>query len=483
MIQRNKLHTLFFVGTISPLILFLTTVYKNPTPLTLELQNVFEKENVVPVIIIGSGPAGLSAAAIIARAGIKVLVITGKELGGQLTEAKIVENLPGKKKMTGAQAMDGFKKQALNFGARLLYDTVERVDFTSWPFKIWTEDNNLLHALAVIIATGGIPRKLALPGVAQYWGKGIGYCSICDAPFNTDQNVAIVGNSDYAIDQATQVAAFAKKVIIITSEDHLNTSASMQEHLRETPNISVLSNTELTNILGDDHKLTAIEIKDNRTNRYKTLPIQGLYFAMGYDPNSALFKDTVDCTPQGYIKVSGINQKTSIPGVFAAGTVEIEDPAYQKAVVASGRGSAAALGVIEFLQELKFTPQAARDMQKNFFEPKQFATGTIEEISSLEDLKQRITKDKYLIIDFFADFCPFCQQISPLLESLAHQYAGRVTFLKVDTDKSRKITADYSIKKIPTLLLFKNGVPFGRSENPRTHKEIENLVKKLISSQ
>lgn len=434
----------------------------------------------IPAVVIGSGPAGLTAAAIIARAGIPVTVITGKEVGGKLTEAKLVENIPGKKKATGAKIMEDFKQQAIQFGAKLMYDTVERVDFSQRPFTLTTAKGKQLKANTVIIATGGSPHKPQVPNIDKYWGNGIGYCSICDAPFNKNQNVAIIGSSDYAIDQALQLATFAKQVTFIVPEEQtkmeLTTSKRMREYLEATPNIRILYNTEITNIKGENNKLTSIEIKNKSTGTIEQLFIKGLYCALGYEPNTALFKDILELNPEGYIKVKDSRQRTSIDGVFAAGNVEVEDKILQKAGVAAGRGEAAGLAVIDYLQAQGFTPL------KLEFSNNQLLSNNdaVKEANTVSDLKSEIARNKYVIVEFFAHYCSHCREIAPHFEAVAQEYSPNIKFLKVDIEKLPDTIDIFNISGIPYIQSFADGKPRTNIKGVHTKQQIKNLAEELI---
>lgn len=266
-----------------PLILVLIYVFNNKKSLEFDLNKAYTKKNLIPVAIIGSGPAGLTAALFTARAKIKTIVFAGHEPGGQLTGVKRIENWPGKKRMEGSVLMKELQEQAAHFGAEMIYETIKRVDFTQWPFKLISNEGKEVHALAVIIATGGLPKKLEIPGVDEYWGKGIGTCAICDAPFNKDQEVIVVGGGDPAGEVALQLAAYAKKVTMVSSEERLQACATVQDYLKEANNIEILTGLTPEKVVGDGTSITSLAVK-NMKGQELHIPTKALYFVIGYKP-------------------------------------------------------------------------------------------------------------------------------------------------------------------------------------------------------
>lgn len=331
----------------------------------LDLNKLSSIKNLRPVIIIGSGPAGLTAAMYLARAKLKPLVITGDELGGQLTEASYVENFPTKPKMSGIELMNDAQTQAEKFGAELLKSKVKKIDFSKRPFEITLENEEVLNALAIIIATGGSQRTLDIPGVKEFWGKGIGVCSICDAPFDKGKDVAIIGGGDAAGDRALQLSAYAKQVTLLVRAPAMRAAAVVQDYLKTAKNISIMVNVDVKKIVGKD-RVEGVEIVDSQTGKSSKLPVQAVYFALGFIPRTELFKGQLDLTKDGYIKLFDDSQSTSIKGVFAAGTVE--DPRYQKSATAAGNGSKAGMDAIDYLQSIGFNPEIAQSLEKNYYQ-------------------------------------------------------------------------------------------------------------------
>lgn len=333
--------------------------------LSYNIKKLSEMNNIVPVAIIGGGPAGLSAAIFTSRAHFNTVIFAGDMLGGQLTQAAYVENWPGLPKMEGNDLINLVEKQAKLFGAQIVSHSVDKVDFGHWPFILTLDDGTQVNALTVIVATGGSQRKLQVPGLDEYWSKGIKVCTICDAPFDQDKDVAIIGAGDSAADKALQVSAFAKKVFILVRDSKMSAAAVVQSYLDSIKNIERRYNIQVTKFVGDGTNLTGIEMEDLQTKEKSTLPVQSVYMALGFDPNSNVFKNWLDITNQGYIKIQPGTQKTSQEGVFAAGN--IEDSVYQKAGCAAGNGVRAGIDAIEFLQNIGLTSQIFQTLEGKLY--------------------------------------------------------------------------------------------------------------------
>jgi thioredoxin reductase (NADPH) len=323
--------------------------------------------NIVPVLVIGSGPAGLSAALYTSRADFNTIVISGDQLGGTLMDVKYIENWPGRKKTTGAQAIEELQDQAESFGTKIIVDAIKTVDFSSWPYKVFTENDLTLNALSVIIATGGTPKKLDIPGVEKYWGNGVGLCSICEAPFNKGKDVAVIGGGDTAAERALQLAAYANKVYMIVKKPTMDANATVQGYLHDNKNIEIKTDTELKEILGDGINVAGMTIFDHKTNSAQQIPISAVYFAIGYSPNSQHFKDYISIDKDGFIKTNGYNQIATKQGIFAAGNVACSDKDYGKAGVALGSGVKAGMDAIKFLESIGLTPEAEKELEKQFY--------------------------------------------------------------------------------------------------------------------
>lgn len=313
-----------------------------------------EKEK-VKVLIIGSGPAGYTAAIYAARAGLKPVLVTGGEPGGQLTTTNDVENYPGYPEgINGPQMMVDFQKQAERFGTDIRYGMVTSVDFSGYPHKAIVDEKYELTAEAVVIATGASAKYLGLPSEEKYYNKGVSACAVCDGFFYKGKSVAVVGGGDTAAEEATYLANLCPKVYLLVRRDEMRASKIMQKRVLNTPNIEVLWNTETDEILGNEDGVTGVRILNNQTNEKQELEIEGFFVAIGHKPNTDIFKGYLDMDETGYLKVKPGSSKTNVEGVFATG--DAADKVYRQAVTAAGTGCMGALDAERFLQEREMEP-------------------------------------------------------------------------------------------------------------------------------
>lgn len=301
-------------------------------------------------LIIGSGPAGYTAAIYTSRAGISPLVIEGYQPGGQLTITTDVENFPGYPEgVTGPQLMDDLRAQAVRFGADIREGYVKEVDFSARPFRAVTDGGLEIMADTIIIATGASAKYLGIADEEKYNGMGVSACATCDGFFYRGKKVAVVGGGDTACEEAIYLSNLASEVYLIVRRDVLRASKVMQRRVLDKANIHVLFNTQTRGLYGDGFVEGAHLVEHQGTDRERTydLPIDGFFLAIGHQPNTAVFRPAIECDHTGYIKVDGQGTATNIPGVFAAG--DVADPTYRQAVTAAGMGCKAALDVERFL--------------------------------------------------------------------------------------------------------------------------------------
>lgn len=300
------------------------------------------------VLIIGSGPAGYTAAIYAARAGLKPVLYTGGQPGGQLTITNDVENFPGYPDgINGPQMMIDLQKQAERFGTKVHYGLVTGVDFSGYPLKVIVDEKNEVTAGAVIIATGATAKYLGIPSEEKFSNRGVSACAVCDGYFYRGKEVAVVGAGDSAAEESTYLANLCKKVHLIVRRDEMRASKIMQLRVIKTPNIEIHWNTETDEILGDETGVTGVRLVDNRTGIKKELAIQGFFLAIGHKPNTDIFKEYIDMDEMGYIQVLPGTTKTNVEGVFAVG--DAADKVYRQAVTAAGTGCMGALDAEKFL--------------------------------------------------------------------------------------------------------------------------------------
>jgi len=298
-------------------------------------------------LIIGSGPAGYTAAIYAARADLKPVIIQGLQPGGQLTITTEVENYPGYPQGThGPKMMEDFKAQAERFGTDIRWGYVTSVDFTGPVHKVVVDEKTTITADTIIIATGASAKWLGLESESRLNGFGVSACAVCDGFFFRGQDVAIVGAGDTAAEEATYLAKLCRKVYMIVRRDEMRASKAMQHRVNSTPNIEVLYNTETKEILGDKG-VTGALVVNNRTNEERTLEVTGFFVAIGHQPNTAIFKGWLDMDETGYIKTVPGTTRTNIPGVFASG--DAQDHVYRQAVTAAGTGCMAAIDAERYL--------------------------------------------------------------------------------------------------------------------------------------
>ena len=303
----------------------------------------------VKVLIIGSGPAGYTAAIYAARAGLKPVMVTGGQPGGQLTTTNDVENYPGYPEgINGPQMMIDFQNQAERFGTDIRFGQVTSVDFSGYPHKVMVDEKNEIAAEAVIISTGASAKYLGLDSEKEYYNKGVSACAVCDGFFYKDKVVAVVGGGDTAAEEATYLANLCPKVYLLVRRDEMRASKIMQNRVLNSPNIEVLWNTEVDEILGDGEAVNGMRVVNNQTNEHKNIDIQGFFVAIGHKPNTDIFKDYLEMDETGYLKTIPGTSKTNVEGVFATG--DAADKVYRQAVTAAGTGCMGALDAERFLQ-------------------------------------------------------------------------------------------------------------------------------------
>jgi len=302
----------------------------------------------VQCLIIGSGPAGYTAAIYAARADLKPVLYTGMEAGGQLTQTTEVDNFPGYPNgITGPEMMEDFRKQAERFGTEIRFGYVSSVDFSSLPHKVVVDEIKTITADTVIISTGATAKWLGLPSEQQYNGFGVSACAVCDGFFFKGQDVAIVGAGDTAAEEATYLAKLCNKVYMLVRRDEFRASKAMVHRVLNTPNIEVIYNAEAKEILGNGKNVTGLRVINNQTNVETDLEVEGFFVAIGHKPNTDIFKGWLEMDETGYLKTIPGTTKTNIEGVFACG--DVQDHYYRQAVTAAGSGCMAALDAERYL--------------------------------------------------------------------------------------------------------------------------------------
>ena len=315
-------------------------------------------EKVHNVAIVGSGPAGYTAAVYTARAHLEPVLVAGAvTAGGELMNTTEVENFPGfPEGVMGPELMANMESQARRFGTDVVFDDVVQADLTSQPKRLTLGDGTVLRAHAVILTTGSAYRKLGVPGEERLSGHGVSWCATCDGFFFRDQHIAVVGGGDSAMEEALFLTKFASKVTVLVRKDELRASKIMAQRARENDKIEFLWNTKITEVLGED-AVSGLALEDTATGESSTLDVTGLFIAIGHDPRTDLVSDQLELTEHGTIRVEHPSSRTSLPGVFAAG--DVTDHTYRQAITAAGSGCVAAQDVEHFLAEALDVAEAA----------------------------------------------------------------------------------------------------------------------------
>jgi thioredoxin reductase (NADPH) len=317
-------------------------------PLEKSQSSNAESEQPVKMLILGSGPAGLSAALYAARADLDPILLTGMELGGQVSLTYTVENYPGfPEGVGGMELVDLFQKQAERFGARVQMDSAVEVDFSNRPFVVKTQIGKIYRAESLIIATGASPVHLNIPGEIEFTGRGVSYCATCDGYFFKEKHVIVVGGGDSALEEGIFLTRFASSVTIVHRREQLRAGAVLIDRVKDNPKINFIWNSVLTKISGDS-TVKKVSLQNVKTGEETESPVDGVFIFIGHSPNNQLYKGKLEMDDRGYLKVDQLMQ-TNVPGVFAAG--EAADPNFRQVITSAGMGAAAAIQGIRFLSD------------------------------------------------------------------------------------------------------------------------------------
>ena len=437
-------------------------------------------KNLVPVVVIGSGPAGYAAALYSGRGGNYTLVIEGENPGGQLMQTSYIENWPGVAKTDGPKVMEICKKQVAEWGVKFLQENVTKVDFGSWPFKITTSDKKEIYALSVVVATGATSRKLGISGEAQYWGTGgVSGCAVCDAPMYKNKDVIIVGGGDSAIEQVFQLSPYVRSIKLFVRKDQMRASKAMQEKLKDYKKATVYYNRELTKIVGDNEVLSAVEYIDNKTGQVGTEKISGVFLAVGHDPATEIFKGQLELE-NGFVRTFDRGPSTSVKGVYVAG--EAEDHVFMQAGTAAGDGIKAGMNANFFLRDIGFSPEVAKSLENNFYNPNKSAPRAMREVEEIKTQKEFIEKvensKETVIVDFYSTHCQPCKAMLPRLQEVASEVPDR-KFYKVNVDELSKLVDKYYILMVPCFIIFDKGNMIIKYQGMLSKDELLDLAKEF----
>ena len=463
------------------------------------------------VIIIGSGPAGYTAAVYAARASLAPLVFEGSvTAGGALMNTTEVENFPGfRDGIMGPELMDNMRAQAERFGAEIVSDDVTEVDLTG-PVKVVKDGMGAEHrARAVILATGSGYRKLGLPNEDRLSGHGVSWCATCDGFFFRDQHIAVVGGGDSAVEEATFLSRFASKVTLVHRRDELRASKIMQDRAFADPKIEVAWNSAVAEIHGED-RLTGLRLVDTLTGEKRELYATGLFIAVGHDPRSELLQGQVRLDENGYVLVDHPTTRTNLPGVFACG--DLVDHRYRQAITAAGTGCAAALDAERFLADLDHagatdsaelasalvadqmqtaealanppTCQVSTSPEQREDLTTQRKEGHVADMQAVTDANfeaEVLKSDTPVLVDFWAEWCGPCRQVSPILEEISAEHGEKLRFVKMNVDENPVTPANYRVTGIPTLNVYKDGEVVKQIVGAKPKAELLNDLGEFLS--
>lgn len=446
-----------------------------------DLKKLKGTENLVPFLVIGSGPASLSAALYGARTRIKTVCLRGNKPGGQLTGTSYIENWPGINRIEGRQVVAQQQQQAEEFGAAMIDDTVSAIDFSRWPYVVQTEEGQTINAMAIMIGTGATARGLNVEGEHTYWGRGVTTCAICDAPYHRDHDVVVVGGGDSAMEEAIELSPYAKNVTILVRTETLKASPSMIEKALGCHNVKIRHNTVITKVNGDEYHVTSIDVKNPKTGEKDNLKITGVFLGIGHDPNTQLFKHALKTNKQGYLVINGRTQQTDYPGVVAAG--DVCDPRYRQAGVAAGDGIKAGLDIVWWLSSLGYNQRMQESLEPYFFE-KPSKESQVAHINSEAELQRRMkgAPEELVFLDFYTDACPTCMHMMPVVDWGATKFKDKVRFFKVDASDAFDLTKKYKVPDVPHFIVLRGDKVVGRYHDIMDRPQLYARLKKFLAS-
>ncbi len=447
------------------------------------------------LVIIGSGPAGYTAAIYAARANLKPVVFEGFQAGGlpggQLMTTTEVENFPGfPQGITGPELMDSMKAQAERWGAELHTEDVTFVDLSQRPFVVRSEEREV-KAHSIVIATGATAKRLGLPGEHQFWSRGISACAICDGatPIFHRAELAVIGGGDSAAEESIYLTKYGDTVNMLVRGDKMRASKAMQDRVLSNPKITVHWNSDVVNVFGNDNHMEGVKIRNLKTGEETDLHVKGLFYAVGHKPNTDLFKGQLELDDIGYIVTKPGSVETSVEGVFAAG--DVQDHEFRQAITAAGSGCMGAmlaerwLSVNDLLQEFRQVPQTANnelehETQKPSTEPKEFDVQATRHEGGYALRKLFHDSDRLLIVKYVSPGCGPCHTLKPILNKVVDEFDGRIHFVEIDIEKDRDIAENAGVSGTPTIQLFKNQELLVESKGIKPKSQYRQLVESYL---
>jgi thioredoxin reductase (NADPH) len=420
------------------------------------------------LVIIGSGPAGYTAAIYAGRANLKPFMFEGFQAGGlpggQLMTTTEVENFPGfPQGITGPQLMDNMKAQAVRWGAELVTEDVTFVDFSQRPFVIRSEEREV-RAHTVVIATGATAKRMGLPGESEYWNRGISACAICDGatPIFRNSALVIIGGGDTAAEEAIFLTKYGDVVHMLVRGDKMRASKAMQDRVLNNPKITVHWQTEAIEVFGENGFMSGVKVKNNHTGAVSEIAAKGLFYAIGHTPNTKLFQGQIDLDEVGYILPRPGSVETNIAGVYAAG--DVQDHEFRQAITAAGTGCMAAMLAERWLSEHGLT----QEFHQTEVEPPAPSQPTAEvaviecdpgetcHVGGVALRKLYHESDRLIMVKYASPTCGPCHTLKPMLKKVVDEFDGRIHYIEIDIEQDPAIAEAAGVIGTPTIQFFKN---------------------------
>ncbi|MEM8675444.1 MAG: thioredoxin-disulfide reductase [Cyanobacteria bacterium P01_G01_bin.67] len=428
------------------------------------------EQNTENVVIIGSGPAGYTAAIYAARANLKPLMFEGLQAGGvpggQLMTTTEVENFPGfPEGITGPQLMERMRSQAIRWGTECHTEDVIKVDFSQRPFTI-TSTEREVKANSVIIATGATAKRLGLPSEQEYWCNGISACAICDgaSPIFNGKELIVVGGGDSAVEEAVYLTKYGSKVNLLVRRGQLRASKAMQNRVLNNPKVEIHWHTEAVDVYGENSRMTGLKIRNIQTGEESKIAANGLFYAIGHQPNTDLFAKQLELDQVGYITVTPGTVATSVEGVYAAG--DVQDHEYRQAVSAAGTGCMAALAaerwlcehnlIIEYNQQPEAAQASTVETKTVNESPAEFRLENTSHVGGYALRKLFHESDRLIVVKYVSPTCGPCKILSPILNKVVQEYEGQIHFVEIDIVADPEIAQMGQVSGTPTIQFFRD---------------------------
>ncbi len=453
--------------------------------------------NIENLVIIGSGPAGYTAAIYAARANLKPFVFEGYQMGGipggQLMTTNEVENYPGfPEGITGPQLMDRMKAQAARWGAELVTEDVTSVDLSQRPFTVRSDEREV-KAHSIVIATGATAKRLDLPHEGDFWSQTISACAICDgaSPQFKGVELAVIGGGDSAAEEAVYLTKYASRVHLLVRRDQLRASKTLRDRVLNNSKVTVHWNTEASDVYGENGRIQGVKVINNKTNEQWDLEVGGLFYAIGHIPNTHIFKGQIDLDEKGYVTVKPGSVETSVEGVYAVG--DVQDHEFRQAVTAAGTGCMGAMLAERWLSANGLATEYHQDESAE--RPPAPEAEQVSESDTEETFDPSVTRhrgsyalrklyhesDRLLMVKYVAPTCGPCHMLKPILDKVVDEFEGQIHFVEIDIEEDPEIAQQAGVIGTPTIQFFKDKDLVGQMKGVKQKSEYRNAIAERVS--